>query len=256
MEIRTLKIVGMMCVKNEARWIKDNVLSLFPLCDQVFMLDDHSTDDTAEICRAIPGVTMFDSPFVGFHEVRDKNFVLEKVLASQPDWVIGLDGDERLAPNAQAEILKAIASQRAPAYYSRIIYLWNDPNTIRIDGVYGSFLRISIWRNEGNGLHFRSPFKSNLHCTNAPAGRKAVAWHDVRFLHFGYMHVEDRLRKFSWYNEKDPNNALEDGYRHMIQGDPGGPAAELCLRHAGPLLLTPLESSSQLSVVKLSMGTA
>jgi glycosyltransferase involved in cell wall biosynthesis len=239
MEVRALKlkIVGMMCVKNEARWIKDNVLSLFPLCDQVFMLDDHSTDDTAEICRAIPGVTVFDSPFDGFNEVRDKNFLLEKVLASKPDWVIGLDGDERLAGDAQVEIMKAIDSGRASAYYCRILYLWNNPNTIRIDGVYGNFHRISIWRNEQNGLRFRSPFKSNLHCTNAPDGQTSVACRNVRFLHFGYMHVEDRLRKFAWYNEKDPNNAVEDGYLHMIQGDPGGPPADAVLKHAGPLVL-------------------
>jgi hypothetical protein len=51
------------------------------------------------------------------------------------------------------------------------------------------------------------------------------------------MHAEDRRRKFDWYNLKDPNNLVEDQYRHMIQGDAGGPPPHMKLRHAGPLKL-------------------
>jgi hypothetical protein len=49
------------------------------------------------------------------------------------------------------------------------------------------------------------------------------------------MYAADRMKKWKWYNEVDPGNQVEDEYRHMIQGDLGGPGAEESLKWAGPL---------------------
>jgi hypothetical protein len=60
----------------------------------------------------------------------------------------------------------------------------------------------------------------------------------VRLLHYGYLHKEDRVRKFHWYNKIDPNNAFEDQYRHMVIGDVF--PADSSFKWAGPLELRSL----------------
>jgi hypothetical protein len=52
------------------------------------------------------------------------------------------------------------------------------------------------------------------------------------------MHKEDRIRKFEWYNEADPGNVREDGYRHMVVGDVF--PAKARFQHGGPLALQSL----------------
>jgi glycosyltransferase involved in cell wall biosynthesis len=230
-------IAGMLRVKNEQRWIGRVLESIQPLCDRIFVLDDHSTDETAAICRGIPGVTVFDSPFEGLDESRDKNWLLDKVREVKPAWVVAIDGDEILAHGQQQRLLDAMKGPES-CLSLRILYLWNDWKTVRVDGVYGDFHRESVFRpsdarfsEDGNGVHF--------HCGNVPmANRRVRRVLDIPLLHTGYMHREDRERKFAWYNAKDPGNVREDSYRHMVIGDIY-PASEK-FAHAGPLKLESL----------------
>ena len=41
----SLNIVAMYRVKNEERWIKKSLESIFELCSKIVVLDDGSTDD-------------------------------------------------------------------------------------------------------------------------------------------------------------------------------------------------------------------
>jgi glycosyltransferase involved in cell wall biosynthesis len=119
-----MKIVGMLRVKNEARWIERVLRSMFPVCEQVYVFDDSSTDDTPLICAKFPNVSLFASPFEGVQEVRDKNWLLEQVETSGADWVLHIDGDEEIHP-ADHELLRDIAARGpADAYRFQILYLW------------------------------------------------------------------------------------------------------------------------------------
>jgi len=53
------------------------------------------------------------------------------------------------------------------------------------------------------------------------------------------MHRADRERKYQWYNAQDPNNAIEDRYRHMVIGDLF--PADSKFDHGGPLKLAQLQ---------------
>jgi glycosyltransferase involved in cell wall biosynthesis len=229
--------LGLMRVKNEQRLIWRSISSFMSLCDEVYVLDDNSEDDTAAICRSIPGVTVFPSPFEGLNESRDKEWLLSKALPLNPEWICFWDGDEILAPGYQ-ESLRAAMRKTHGCISLRILYLWNSWDTVRIDGVYGDFHRESIFRPNGSRFETRGT-GANFHCGNVPWGNrinKRVM--EIPLLHAGYMHRSDRERKFAWYNQQDPNNASEDHYRHMVIGDLY--PAESRYRHGGPLKLAPL----------------
>ena len=127
--------VGMLRVKNEARWIERSVTSILPLCDRVLVMDDHSTDDTAKLCAALPGVEVLESPFTGLDETRDKNWLLEQ--ARSADWIVMIDGDEMLKPGCADIFREAMQRRDVPSVSMRILYLWDREDQVRMDGVYG-----------------------------------------------------------------------------------------------------------------------
>lgn len=232
----------MLRVKNESRWIDRVVKSMQPVCGRILVLDDHSGDGTPEICESL-GCTVYRSGFDTLHEARDKDWLLAKVWESGAqvgDWCLMLDGDEILHPADCGQVFAATCRPQN-AWSFRVVYLWDREDRARADGLYSRFWRPSFFRLTHRGLTFkRTDFGGNLHCSSAPAellgGAKQSA---VRLLHLGYLHKEDRVRKYHWYNSIDPDNALEDGYRHMVIGDVF--PADSAFKHAGPLRLVPLE---------------
>ena len=237
-------ITGMMRIKNEARWIRSVLQSALAVCERVYILDDHSTDNTPEICQSFgEKVRLYSSPFEGLDESRDKNYLLDVIRLYGAEWILAIDGDELLLDPKEIKTLLAPATFNAYNCYSlRVLYLWNNLDQVRTDGVYGHFWRPSLFRAVPGVCYSETPNGGNFHCGNVPQGLIGSAPHcDARLLHFGYMDARDRRRKYDWYNQHDPENHVEDCYRHMIQGDPGGPSADLHLRHAGPLVLAPLE---------------
>jgi glycosyltransferase involved in cell wall biosynthesis len=234
-------IYGMMRIKNESRWIERVLRAMLPVCQQVLILDDHSTDQTVEICRSLEGVTIFESPFEGLQETRDKNWLLDQVeqIAHRGDWILAIDGDEELAPGACDEIRQLASKSDGPdAYKFQVLYLWDRPNQIRVDRWYSNFRRPSFFRLNP-GARFSSGNGGGFHCGNT-VGTNNVGNCNVKLLHWGYMDREDRIRKYTWYNanDKQPIPRAEDGYRHMVIGDLF--PADSVFRWAGPLELRPL----------------
>lgn len=254
-----MTFTGFLRVKNEARWIERVIHSLRPLCGRIFVFDDKSADDTAAICQRL-GCTVYHSTYDGVNETRDKNFLLERIweeVNPQPrgpeseHWIIAVDGDEELEPNGP-DIIRAAAKTGAHALTFKIVYLWDRPDQIRTDGIYGTFHRGSAFRMISPLHAFGHPRKrgrdmANFHCGSVPWDLMSQAnTCEARLLHYGYMERDDRIRKYAWYNSLDANNAQEDCYRHMVQGDvPEVPAhfrRGQELLHAGPLCLEPLNA--------------
>ena len=222
--------------KNEARWIKRSIESILPLCNAgIAVFDDHSNDGTPDIVMTIPGVAMMHSPFAGTNEARDKNFLLAAMAPC--DWIVAIDGDEEIESYNFINLAAAMQTSKADSLSLPIWYLWDREDQMRVDGVYGNFHRESVFRPRP-GARFHEGPAPNFHCGNVPPllrERREIV--NAPLLHYGYMERDDRLRKYSWYNAKDPDNHSEDCYRHMVQGDIVEVPADAVLKHGGPLKL-------------------
>lgn len=252
----------MLRVKNEARWIRRVIEAIQPVCQRIFVLDDHSTDGTPAICQQIH-CDVTRSEFASLNESRDKDWLLSKLYGAiplhdqhwtrgnpaSPYWALAIDGDEELVRGDAGHILNAVLRPSAHAYHLRIPYLWNDPAHIRVDRVYRRFENLgrpSLFRLMNQSFRFlRTPFGRglngepvNFHCSSIPQELLGGAQPcPARLMHWGYMNASDRLRKYEWYNAIDPANQAEDCYRHIVQGDVPEIPINAVLRHAGPLQL-------------------
>ncbi len=237
----THEFVGMLRIKNEEAWIADVLDAIAPLCARIFVLDDHSTDNTAAICDKYPQVTRWDSPFSGLNEARDKNWLCDQIQAAcRPEWVLCVDGDEVLQKDGPRIIRETCKDASCDAFSLRIAFVWNDPQTARVDRIYGDFWRPSLFRPFHPDPHkpdhlkvageFRwltTPFgrtvdgdEPNLHCSSVPQRRLHGHQRCQAYLkHYGYMTREQRVGKLDHYTSIDWKNDAENYYRHMTQAD-------------------------------------
>lgn len=239
------RFVAMLRVRDEERWIKQVITALLPLCDEIFVMDDHSIDRTPDIVTAFDKLRVHykKSPFIkdDLDESRDKNWLYDKVYDAKPDWVVCIDGDEELEKHGAEVIRETVETAKWHSYTLRIIYFWDSFNAMRVDGVYKTFARPSLFQMINPAFRFKTtPWGGNLHCSSIPqeliGGMQPCS---ARLKHYGYVDQVLRTDKFHWYNTVDPNNKEEDYYRHIIQGDPGGPSKDEKLKWAGPLKLEP-----------------
>ena len=235
------EFVGMLRIRNEARWLAEVLESIRPLCEMIYVLDDHSTDDSASICQRYDHVRVLASPFTGLNEARDKNYLYDQIIADcAPAWILCIDGDEVLERAGQEIIRAWCAITEAQSAKLKIEFLWGGRATVRVDRVYGDFWRPSLFRpfhedpdkpDDQKILRecrwLGTPFgrqrdgnPPNLHCSSVPQrflhGAKLLP---ARLKHYGYMLREDRVNKLDYYTSIDWKNDAEDWYRHMCQGD-------------------------------------
>ncbi len=233
-----VRVLGLMRIKNEARWIGQSIESQLGICDKMLVLDDHSTDDTCAIVssfgdRCVLAPSEFEE---GTSEGRDKRFLLQHAIAVNPEWVLWIDGDEVLTKESTVIASEELSRADVVQYWLRMIYFWNDLTTIRVDGIFRDFGRPSLFRVQGQDTsRFSIPAGSgtaDLHNNgNCPLGLQGVgARSRMQLKHYGYLDREHRQRKYEFYNRVDPNNESEDCYRHIME-IPGA-------RHApGPTVL-------------------
>lgn len=111
MELRE-KISGAIITFNEEKNIQE-VLECFDFCDEIVVVDSFSTDQTLEIAKKNPKVKIIQNKFEDF--TKQRNLAIDSV---KNDWILFLDGDERITPKLRQEIIDELKKpQKKDAYY-------------------------------------------------------------------------------------------------------------------------------------------
>lgn len=98
-------------VKNEERRIRDCLLSLKPLVDEIVVGDTGSTDSTAAIAAEL-GARVFDVSWGGFSAARN-----ESIRKCSGQWILSIDADEVARPNGDSDVRTLLRSTSAIACY-------------------------------------------------------------------------------------------------------------------------------------------
>lgn len=105
-----MRVSAIIITKNAGTMIRRCVESV-AWADEIIVVDSGSTDDTAEICRAMGVNFSVTADFPGFGP--QKNRALDLATG---DWVVSLDADEWITPELRDEMRAAMANPTAAAY--------------------------------------------------------------------------------------------------------------------------------------------
>lgn len=221
------KIVTVYRIKNESRWISKSIDSISDISSSVIVLDNNSTDETVKICKSHSNVVeVIEQPDMPFDEARDRNILLQKALALEPDFILNLDGDEILMPNSK-EILEEelyILYQNYHIFSFQFLYMWDKLDQYRYDGIYHKtwLPRLIRMTNQPKNLRINdTSYLGNTHASGIPGnaiGQDVLIKSNVKILHYGYFTDNLRQNKFQFYNKLTPNNSEQDSYQHVISG--------------------------------------
>jgi len=85
-------ITGIIITLNEEKNIKDCILSLLQICNEIIIIDSESSDKTCEIAEQF-GAKVYVQPYLG--DGLQKNIGLQYATNR---WIFSMDADERLMP--------------------------------------------------------------------------------------------------------------------------------------------------------------
>lgn len=94
----TQKISVTILTKNSQKYLTE-VLKALEIFDEILICDTGSTDNTLDIARTFPNVTIHLRPFIGFGPTHN----IASALARN-DWILSIDSDEVVTPEMVASL--------------------------------------------------------------------------------------------------------------------------------------------------------
>lgn len=220
------KVVAMMVVRNEAhRYLSQCLQSLQKYVDEILVVDDHSTDDTPEIClsfRQVRLVKKRESTFwVDESALREECW--RHTIELKPDWILAIDADEMLEESIVKEIPKIINQKRFQKIAFRLIEFWGSREYYRVDKLWNPKNR---WVTNLIKYNYSHPYqfsKKKLHCGRLPINIPGETFYSkTHLLHYGYANPEEHVDKFMRYIKNDPygENCPLSHYLSILDEDP------------------------------------
>ena len=125
-----MKISGLVITYNEEKHIEKCIDALFRVCDEVIIIDSLSTDNTVKIAEN-KGVKVISQPFLGDGPQR-----IFGLPYCKNDWILNLDADEILAPDAEGFILSGTYENQDFDLYAFSLYNYMGDKLIDFSGWY------------------------------------------------------------------------------------------------------------------------
>ena len=171
-----------MIVKNEGEHLKDCLLSVKDVVDEIVLVDTGSTDNTIEIAKE------FGAKVYNFNWIDDfsaaRNFALDH---SSGDWILYLDADERLSDSSKNELKNLTRRKNECAYFCKVKSI-NDFN--RRSSVMDY---VRLFPNEKN-IRFEGKIHEQIE--NALRNENySIKKSNIEILHLGYNLSDENLKE-------------------------------------------------------------
>lgn len=171
-----------MIVKNEEKYLKDCLLSVKNVVDEIVIVDTGSTDNTLKIAES------FNAKIYHFDWIKDfsaaRNFGLGK---SNGDWILYLDADERLDPLSIDRIRKITKKNGNAAYnctVKSIDEINNRPSLMKYPRLFP----------KGKGIKFEGAVHEQIELSLTKNNYKILD-SDILINHLGYSISKEDLRE-------------------------------------------------------------
>jgi len=222
------KLTLSMIVRNEAdRYLTRVLEHARQYVDAAVIIDDASSDNTAEICREIlKGIPLKlvrqkRSTFSTEYKLRKKQW--RETVKTNPDWILVLDADEMFEDRVVSEMPSLLNQTEFDVISFRLYDFW-DENHYREDPywqahfIYRPFLLRYI-------PTFRYRWQETpQHCGRLPSNVTELngATSPLRIKHFGWANPKDRELKYRRYLKLDPQGkyGIPEQYKSILDPNP------------------------------------
>jgi len=209
-----VKLVCLLPARNAEADLPGWLESVSLFADAVVALDDGSTDRTRELLEASPLVrVLLANPrrdgYEGWDDAANRNRLLEAAAGLEPEWLLSLDADERIAPDDAAALRGFVEREAIPGFVFgfRSYRMWGDLDHHEAVGywVYRLFAYDAGQRFPEQRLHF-DPIPTSI-----PAERHLLT--TLRIQHLAGLTPERRAARIAKYEQADPERAFPYHYR-------------------------------------------
>jgi len=220
------RILALLVFRDEMRFLPGWFESVQSLVDGVVALDDGSADGSAELVERRPEVLELirlpRRPAEEWNDAENHRRLVEASWRHAPDWVIGLDADERLEAGFRERAEREIAlgeENGVRAYRVHVREIWDDPLLFRADGIWGtkSSARLFAARRDHEFHAMR------LHSHWAPLNSRVngeFPQADLLLYHLRMLSEADREARRARYESLDPGRDFQAmGYAYMTETD-------------------------------------
>ncbi|MCV7079014.1 peptidoglycan DD-metalloendopeptidase family protein [Mycobacterium szulgai] len=215
-----MRILALLRVHNGERTLRTALDSLAGWCDDIYVIDDRSTDNTDPILRRHPAVTNIvrarsDLPPTPWLIPESAGLELLYRMADfcRSDWILMIDSDQFV----QADVdIREVLSRTPPdvaALMCPMIPSWDDPDFPDMIPIMGSAesVRGPFWRWYP-GLRAGSKALHNTHWpVNITDHGRIELVNEIRLVHTGWASLAERIAKVEHYRRLDPNCQLNFG---------------------------------------------
>ena len=196
-----IKVSAVIITWNESRNIRRTLSKLY-WCDEIVIVDSHSTDDTVAICEEF-GCRIFLKTFEGY--VSQKKYAVSK---ASNDWILCIDADEVLSDALIDEIREKLESNHSFVAYRfpmNLVFLDKEFRYGKESGRY--FLRLfnRLAGNFNEGLvHEKIEMKGE------------IGMMDNKILHYSYENIDQWHEKCGAYTSLGARTTVSKGSTRSV----------------------------------------
>lgn len=206
------KCVGALLARNEAgpdRYLERVLKNAFQFCDEVVVLDDHSTDATAGVCRDAGAIVHErtegdDGGWWGGDgsesPARAALWRLAATAAGPNGWVLTFDADMELLGLRPADFKRLLTASTVNSWAWVLYDLWDSPDTHRVDSFWVGWRTPRVWLARAQPAPDFVPEWGDraIHCGHLPANypvHAGLAPNGTAWGHLGYIVAQQRVDK-------------------------------------------------------------
>lgn len=170
-------ISACLIVKNEEKNLPECLESIYPMVDEICVLDTGSKDNTINIAKQFGAITKIYKWENDFSKARNMSLSL-----ATREWILAIDADERLTPESGPVLKKAISDSNAISW---LIFQDN----ITLTGDYHSIAIPRLFKNISE-IQFSRKVHESIMDSLISIGAGNPATIDVHLTHIGYLPEE------------------------------------------------------------------
>ncbi|HRD56065.1 MAG TPA: glycosyltransferase [Parachlamydiaceae bacterium] len=205
------KITLSMIVHNEAdKYLRRVLEAAKPYISNAVIIDDASSDNTAAVCEevlaGIPLHLVKNEKSMFTNEVELRKLQFAETIKTDPEWILVLDADEIFENKFKDEIQNLLSQKDVDVYYFKLYDFWDEEH-YRDD---------QYWSAHHHYRPFLIRYKPDVdyvwkettqHCGRFPLNIYNMAYKasELRLKHFGWAKKENRIAKYTRYQQLDPD---------------------------------------------------